>query len=426
MFAPQATETSAAGRNGTAGMIRRGGQRETEDTDSVDLKGYDDFEIRLGDQMRGERATMGKSLMDVQRELRIKAAYIAAIENADPSAFDTPGFIAGYVRSYARYLNMDPDETFEVFCRESGFTVAHGMSMQASSSRRAGLEKKPVTSGIGADPFTSPNTPFIPESEKLLDRIEPRAIGSMLVLLGVIGAIGYGGWSFVRQIQLVQMAPVQQATEVLTDLDPVVTAAGGLEAPVSNEEVELAGASPFDRIYRPDPLEVPVLEPRDGPISTLDPFSGGVFAPGSLPTIDVAENRFLKLEPPARNPVPKVVEDENPNLRMVAVRPSWVRVSAANGGVIFEGIMEGGQTYEIPAMEEAPLLRAGESGAIYFALGGQHYGPVGEKGQVTKNLPLSIASVTDRFTVADISSDRDLERAVALAGIGANAEPSDP
>ncbi len=60
--------------------------------------------------MRGERATMGKSLLDVQRELRIKAAYIAAIENRDPSAFDTPGFIAGYVRSYARYLGMDPDE----------------------------------------------------------------------------------------------------------------------------------------------------------------------------------------------------------------------------------------------------------------------------------------------------------------------------
>ena len=29
---------------------------------------FDDFEMRLGDIMRGERATMGKSLLDVQRE----------------------------------------------------------------------------------------------------------------------------------------------------------------------------------------------------------------------------------------------------------------------------------------------------------------------------------------------------------------------
>ena len=44
--------------------------------------GFDDFDVRLGDLMRGERATMGKSLLDVQRDLKIKASYIAAIENA--------------------------------------------------------------------------------------------------------------------------------------------------------------------------------------------------------------------------------------------------------------------------------------------------------------------------------------------------------
>ena len=54
-------------------------------------KGFDSFDVRLGDLMRGERATMGKSLLDVQRELRIKATYISAIENCDPSAFQTPG-----------------------------------------------------------------------------------------------------------------------------------------------------------------------------------------------------------------------------------------------------------------------------------------------------------------------------------------------
>lgn len=48
--------------------------------------GFDDPDIRLGDLMRGERATLGKSLLDVQRELRIRASYVAAIENCDISA----------------------------------------------------------------------------------------------------------------------------------------------------------------------------------------------------------------------------------------------------------------------------------------------------------------------------------------------------
>ena len=111
--------------------------RRAKPAEDVETKGFDDFDLRLGDLLRGERATMGKSLLDVQRELKIKAAYIAAIENADPSAFDTPGFIAGYVRSYARYLNMDPDWAFDTFCVESGFATAHGMSAEASSAKPA-------------------------------------------------------------------------------------------------------------------------------------------------------------------------------------------------------------------------------------------------------------------------------------------------
>ena len=39
-------------------------------------KGFDDFELKLGDTLRGERATLGKSLVEVQNELKIKAAYI--------------------------------------------------------------------------------------------------------------------------------------------------------------------------------------------------------------------------------------------------------------------------------------------------------------------------------------------------------------
>mgnify|MGYP006235678217 FL=1 len=61
----------------------------------VKPRGYDGYELKLGDIMRGERATMGKSLLDVQRDLHIKVAYISAIENCDAEAFDTPGFIPG-------------------------------------------------------------------------------------------------------------------------------------------------------------------------------------------------------------------------------------------------------------------------------------------------------------------------------------------
>jgi hypothetical protein len=169
------------------------GRKHSKSVDErAEPKAFDDFELRLGDVMRGERATMGKSLLDVQRELRIKATYIAAIEDCNPDAFDTPGFIAGSVRSYARYLGMNPDEAFETFCEESGFSVAHGMSAEASvikKSQKSGAARPPAD----LDMFSRKGTPFVPEGDGFLSRIEPGAIGSVLVLVALIGGIGFGG-----------------------------------------------------------------------------------------------------------------------------------------------------------------------------------------------------------------------------------------
>ena len=183
-------------------------------------KRFDDFELRLGDIMRGERATLGKSLLDVQRDLRIKASYISAIESSDPQAFDTPGFIAGYVRSYARYLNMDPDKTFATFCEESGFSVAHGMSAEASVIKKP-LQEKRLGRGLGADIFSSPEIPFAPVREGIFSGIEPRAVGSSVVLLVLIAAIAFGGYSVLQEVQRVQVAPVDQTPTVLSSLDPL-------------------------------------------------------------------------------------------------------------------------------------------------------------------------------------------------------------
>ena len=85
-------------------------------------KSFDDYDISLGDIIRGARATQGKSITDVRLELRLKKSYIIAIEHGDASAFRTPKFVRGYVCSYAEYLGINPEEAFEIFCAETGFT----------------------------------------------------------------------------------------------------------------------------------------------------------------------------------------------------------------------------------------------------------------------------------------------------------------
>ena len=233
--------------------------------EEVKPKGFDDFELRLGDVMRGERATLAKSLLDVQRELRIKASHIAAIEACDVDAFETPSFIAGYVRSYARYLGMDPDWAFERFCKEAGFTPTHGMAAAASGPKRA----RPIV----AEPLADPNASFVPRGEAFWTKIEPRAVGSVLVLLLLASGIGYGGWSVLQEVQRVQLAPVDQVPGVLAELDPLQSVRPIETAEAVGTMPELPSTEALDRIYRPAALEVPKLVSRDGPIAAIDPNS---------------------------------------------------------------------------------------------------------------------------------------------------------
>lgn len=409
-------------------MIGRRAKPSTQEADK--LKGFDDFELRLGDMMRGERATLAKSLLDVQRELRIKAAYIAAIEACEVSAFETPSFIAGYVRSYARYLGMNPDWAFEKFCREAGFTPVHGMAPEAAGPKP---QRRPAAV---AEALANPNATFIPRPEAFWTKIELRAVGSVLVLAALVTGLGYGGWSVLQEVQRVHVAPVDQAPGVQAEFDPLAGAVGeqfAAAGPTGGEDAmpQLTAPEALDRLYRPQSLETPVLVARDGPISAIDPRSSGVFAglPGGEPAeqvvpvagvAPVAGEQFADAgDMTGQGPaVVRTLGADAPELEILAVRPSWVRVAAADGSVLFEKVMDAGERYALPKLAEPPVLRAGESGAIYFAVNGVAHGPAGARGEVTKNIVLSPDSLSEKYAAASPSADNDLAKMIAVADAG--------
>ncbi len=423
-------------------MIRR--RPPTPEAEDAPPKGFDDFDLKLGDIMRGERATMGKSLLDVQRELKIKATYIAAIENSDPSAFETPGFIAGYVRSYARYLALDPEWAFETFCREADFATLSGLdqngrkgeggkvSKEATAAAEGALggmltrlkggapktaakpKSRPVTRVAGArDPFAEPNVTFTPRGDSLFSRIEPGAIGSSLVLLALIGAVGYGGWAVLQQIQRVSVAPVDEAPGVVADIDPLaVPEAGQADAP-EYAGVDAATPDALDRLYRPQALDTPVMTPRDGPIAALDPATQGALAPGAG-----AARRTTELVAADSGEVRRDdgTEVETADvLELFATAPAWVRVQDGAGNILFEKTLNAGERWIVPEGDEVAVLRTGAAGAVYFAMDGKTYGPAGPSGNVVSGLELNREGLRDAFTLADGSGDGALERVLAEA-----------
>lgn len=111
----------------------------------------------------------------------------------------------------------------------------------------------------------------------------------------------------------------------------------------------------------------------------------------------------------------QVAEAAPPTVELLAVRPSWVRVQAADGTVLFEKILDAGERYVVPQMEEPPVLRAGNSGSLYFAVNGETYGPSAPGAQVVKNVALSPEALTGKYAMADLTGDADLARYVTVA-----------
>lgn len=372
--------------------------RDKEDTERP--KGFDDFEVKLGDELRGERATRGKSLLDVQRDLRVKAAYIAAIESCDPSVFPNRGFVAGYVRSYARYLGLDPETMFRRFCEESGFRsinadLAQGRTTGGLSSSDTILKGEERTPRFG-------DLAMVPR-ESILSTVSPSGIASVLILALLVGGIGYGGWSVIQDIQRVEFAPVDQTPGA-------AAAAPELTAPelISGKDLDLAGVEPIpdrtdilSQLYRPQELEVPQVAPRDGPIAGIDPDKVGLFRPEPAPIIDttVAVNEATRVEE-FQGPV-VAIDLTPPPVEVVAVRAAWVRVFEEDGTVLHEKILEAGERYQIPQEARNPMLRAGNSGSVFVVIDNQTYGPVGRGTSVAKRVSLSGEDVMTAYTTVE-------------------------
>ena len=359
-------------------------------------RGFDNFEVTLGDQMRGERATLGKSLLDVQRDLRIKATYISAIENCDPSVFQTPGFIAGYVRSYARYLEMDPDECFMRFCEESGFNGVHSDLKSGSlATKSAALLQTPVRPAH-ADPIARPRIPRHVESSGIFSNLSPSALGSVMVLALLVLGLGYGSWTVLQEVQRVQFVPVNQTPGVTSEVaDLTENSTQQPSTVVGINPTTTLQTSNLDQLYRPQELEVPQMVPRDAPIASLDAGSLGAYADQQAPTLNA-----MREAPLTEQQTPRVVAEGPPPVDLVAMKAAWVRIYFDDGTVLFEKILDAGESYRLPVGVENPLLRAGNAGAVYVKVGDNAFGPVGNAGGVVRGVPLDREAVTESIALA--------------------------
>ncbi len=390
---------------------------------SPGFDGYEMLDVPLGDLMRGERATLGKSLLDVERELRIRATYIAAIENGDIGAFQSPGFIAGYVRSYARYLGMEPEWTFRRFCEETGFRGVHGGSGLEQRSRSAAAEAVPLRVDPN-DVMRRAPVMLAPEREPWYSRLEPGALGSISVLIVLALGIGYGAWAILQDIQRLSIAPVEEAPATFAELDPLAGAGQGAPQAPQGFDIAVPRAEEGGRLNRPEPLETPVLAPRDEALATLDPDEVGTLS-GLRPAAprEDAQVAEARAGVPLQRPTPvRVTETPRQDEVLVfAVRPAWIRITSASGTTLFEGTLNAGDSWALPETDDPPILRSGNSGSLYFAVNGVTLGPAGVGASIVRDVELSADALSANYAMAEAGADPDLPDVAELV-LGLDAE----
>lgn len=380
------------------------------------LRGFDSYEVTLGDELRGERASRGKSLLDVQRELRIKADYIAAIESSNASAFPHAGFAAGYVRAYARYLRLDEETIYRRFCAESGFGgVAPTEELQPRAARReepepplraaapaAGLRHAASRHAAADRAVSGPR--FAPRGGGAREAaVALRGLGSVAALGLVVAALGYGGWSLLKDIQRLGFAPIPTAPEVLVVAPDFAAPAEAAPAAAEAAAPDPARAT-LAALYAAQEAP-PALAPRDGPISSIDPRRAGIYATPEAPEeapAAAASDTSAPLDETAllaEAAVPGAVPEAGPSaaeirgIDVLALEEAWVRIRDGERRVLFTGILGAGERFSLPADAAEPELRAGNAGAVYILLDGAAYGPLGSGPEVARSVALKAEAV---------------------------------
>lgn len=93
--------------------------------------------MSLGERFRAAREQRGLTVSEVAEHIRIRSVYLSAIEEENWSAIGAPVYTRGFIRTYARYLGLDPEEAVSAFNASSGSTAAAGQPVQSSHSELA-------------------------------------------------------------------------------------------------------------------------------------------------------------------------------------------------------------------------------------------------------------------------------------------------
>ena len=69
----------------------------------------------LGDLLHKARADKDLTLGQVEEQIRIRSKFLQALEEEDYDQLPAPVYVKGFLRNYATYLGLDPQEVLSLY-----------------------------------------------------------------------------------------------------------------------------------------------------------------------------------------------------------------------------------------------------------------------------------------------------------------------
>jgi len=275
--------------------------------------------------LREVRERRGLTLADAERETKIRQKYLAALEDDNIAALPGPLYVRGFLRNYALYLGVDPDETLEIYNSQSTPT--------RTKIRTARGEPMPKLKGA-KDPERINIAPLSPEKIDTRVRYGTQyvAISLLAIPLIIVFYFIYSG-AFGNRSAVI---PLPTTGPALATVTPLPRSA-------------FTAAPPTLVITTTNPItttQVPVVE-------------GTPLSPGSTPQAGAS-------------PTSEAAIPGKATVKVTAVRDVWMRVTV-DGAKTYEGTLAQGTTRQWTG-DSTVRIRTGRADVVKLTVNGEDRG----------------------------------------------------
>ncbi len=312
----------------------------------------------VGAELAVARERAGRSLDELAARLRIRRAYLQALEDGRVGYLPGGAYPVAFLRSYALALGLDADAAVRRFKAEA-----------AELDRPADLS------------FPAP----LPQ--------RGRPLGALMMLGLGLAVLAYAGWYHLSgegRLPAEAVQPVPARLARLVAPKPPAPARVPKPKPASGGAAAIApapvGAAPV-AVASVAASAAPSTAPTAGPqLAAATPSAPQTSAATAAPaTASVPPGSAAAAMPTAAEDAALAAA---PALAVRATADAWIEVRDASGTVLFSHLLHAGDSWTVPP-GPALAMTTGNAGGTELVTNGVASPPLGASGAVLRNVPLS-------------------------------------